>query len=185
MGDQVIPTIEGSGPWRVAVADVDASAHFETDRWLRMSASGVGRVSATAEVSAGVEVVRSAGGLMPRALIGGSFYPQGSALAIEVGSTGDLTNGAPRGCRSSFSHPLVTGLPEEFAQAAFEGLGRLVDSLALPAGILRIYAAGYDEVESSALAFEHAASALGWVIQEMYAPGGLHPRNLVRVLDTW
>jgi hypothetical protein len=93
-----------------------------------------------------VEVVRSAGGLVPRALIGGSFSPQGSAITIEVGSIGDLTVGSPRRCKSSFSHPLVTGLPEEFAQAALDGLVRLMASLALPPGVLRIHAAGYAEV---------------------------------------
>jgi hypothetical protein len=132
-----------------------------------------------------VEVVRSAGGLVPRALIGGSFHPQGSALVIEVGSTGDMTDGAPRGCQSSFNHPLVTGLPEEFAQAALDGFVRLVDSLVLPPGILRIHAGGYDEVESSQVAFERAAGALGWVIQEMYTPAGLQPWNLAQVVGTW
>jgi hypothetical protein len=132
-----------------------------------------------------VEVVRSAGGLVPRALVGGSFSPQGSALAIEVGSIGDLTEGSPRRCKSSFNHPLVTGLPEEFAQAALDGLARLVDSLILPPGVLRIHAAGYDEVESSAMAFERAGGALGWVIQEMYSPDGLQPRNLAEMVGTW
>jgi hypothetical protein len=181
----VTPVAAGVGPWRIAVSDrLELTGEFDTDRWLRLSARAASAsVSASAEIT--VEVLRSGSGVVPRALVGGTFQPHGSGLVIEVGSTGDLTEGAPRACESSFDHPLAVGLPEEFAQAALDGLARVVDALTLPPGVLRICAGGYDEVDSSPLAFERAAGALGWVLQETYTPGGLQVSNLTEMIGAW
>jgi hypothetical protein len=180
-----MPAIERSGTWRIAVSDVDPSAVFESREWLRWSTTVAVGPTATREVSAMVEVVRSASGLVPRALVGGQFHPGGSGVVFEVGSTGDLTQGALRSCKSLLGHPLVPGLPIEFAQAALDGVARVADSLTLPPGILRIQAAGYDEVESSPIAFERAGGALVWVIQEMYSTSGLRPQNLAQLIGAW
>lgn len=173
------------GPWQIAVSDrVEPTAQFDTDRWLRLSARAAS-ASASASASVTVEVLRSGSGVAPRALVGGTFQPQGSGLVIEVGSTGGLTEGAPRACESSFDRPLVVGLPEEFAQAALDGLARVVDALTLPPGVLTICAGGYDEVDSSPLAFERAAGAVGWVLQEIYTPNGLQVSNLTEMIGVW
>lgn len=176
--------IAGVGTWQIAVSDPEPTAAFDTDRWLRQSAPAHG-TGATWPIAVTVEVLRSGSGVRPRALVGGSFEPDGSALQIEVGSSGDLTSGAPRNCRSSLGRPLVTGLPEEFAQAALDGLVRIADTLALPPGVLRIRAAGYDEADSSPLAFERAAGALAWVVQQEHQPEGLLISRLSDLVGAW
>jgi hypothetical protein len=70
-----------------------------------------------------------------------------------------MTLGAAKTCPSRLSRPLVPGLPPEFAQATLDGLVRVPvawDS----GGFLVVDRAGYDEVESSPVAFELAGGLL-------------------------
>lgn len=173
-----------SAMWQIAVVGAEPTAEFSTDRWLHLSVPTAGP-PANSSVTATIEVLRTGSGVRPRALVGGSFEPRGSQLQIEIGSTGDLTVGAPRTCRSSLGRPLVTGLPEEFAQATLDGIARVADTLDLPPGIIRIHAGGYDEADSSPLAFERAGGSFGWVIQEMCKPDGLQASSLIELIGAW
>lgn len=175
----VTTLITHPGPWRIAVSDLEPTAEFNSDRWLRRSVPAAG-LPVTTSVAITIEVSRAAGGMWPRALLGGSFRPQGSELHLEVGFTGELAHDAPRTCRSLLHRPLVPGLPEEFAPAVLDGLARVADALKLPAGVLRIHAGGYG-VDSSRWVFERAASGFGWVLHQTYQPGGLQLANLTRL----
>jgi hypothetical protein len=177
--------VAGVGAWRIAVSDyLEPTAEFDSDHWLRLSAPAR-RASASASLAVTVEVMRSGSGVVPRALVGGTLQPHGTESLIEIGSTGDLTQGLPRVCASSFGHPLVAGLPEEFAHAALDGLARVVDVVTLPPGVLTIRTGGYDEVDSSPIAFERAAGALGWVLHDLYETGGLQVANVTDMISVW
>lgn len=178
------PVITGAGRWRIAVSAPPAAAAFAADRWLRESVPARGNPASSA-VAVAVEVLRVGSGVTPRALVGGAFEPGGSLLRLDVGSSGDLTSGAPAHCASLLGRPLVSGLPEEFAQAALDGLVRIAGSVSLPPGALRIDAAAYDEADSSSLAFERAAGALAWVIEQKYQPDGVLPEALSALVGAW
>lgn len=172
------------GPWRVALSGPEPSAQFEPEKWLRLTVPAAGD---PADVSASltVEVVQNGGGMMPRALLSGRFRSQGSGLLIEVGSTGGITMGRQPLCRSSFNHPLVTGLPEEFAQATLDGCVRIADSLALPSGNMVIDAAGYDEIDSNEIIFQRAAGTLLWAFRDFASSQDVDPGTLMEFMRTW
>jgi hypothetical protein len=184
MGSSVDVMKAQVGVWSIAVGGLEPNATFETNRWLTLS-TPAREASDAAGLGLTVEVLRAASGIAPRALVGGSFEPQGSTFKVQVGSSGDLTLGAPRNCRSLLGRPLVAGLPEEFAQAALDGLARAVEGVFLPAGVLRINAGGYDESVSSPLAFERAAGAIAWVVAQRSAPSGLQAAGLVELIGAW
>lgn len=111
-------------------------------------------------VRATVEILRHAGGLMPRALVGGAFTPStDSRLAIEVATSGQNVSGAPT-CPSQLGKPLVPGLPDEFALSVIDGLIRRAPQ----GGRIVVDRAAFDPVESSPLAFELAAELLAVVL---------------------
>jgi hypothetical protein len=107
-----------------------------------------------------VEILRQSGGLMPRALLGGSFVPTNeSRLVIEVATSGPSVSGNAT-CQSQLASPLIPGLPEEFVLSVFNGL----TSHPLTGGRLTVDRGAFDAVESSPLAFELAAGLLAVVI---------------------
>lgn len=181
----MIPIIEQSGAWRVAVSDVEPLAAFEPIRWLRKTAIANVAGSGASDVTAMVEMARVGGGQLPRALAGGEFRAgSGSAVVLEVGATGDLTLGAPRACPSSLlSKPLVAGLPDEFAHSVLAGMVAVVDSSILPPGVLRLSFAGYDEVDSSPDAFERVGRCLAFVIGAMCSSRGLTVDDVVKIIE--
>jgi hypothetical protein len=179
------PLVERHGSWSIAVSDIGTSATFVARDWRSANAgAGISPIE-LAESSACVEVLQFGGGLTPRALLGGSFVSGGQDLLLEVGSTGVITLGAPRGCLSQLGGPLVAGLPAEFVDAVLRGLLEMAGKVERPAGTLRIQAAGYDEENSSPYAFVHAGAALLWIVsRQLLTPGGFVD-GLTEIAATW
>jgi hypothetical protein len=185
MGDRVKPIIERHGSWRIALSDVDDSAAFEALEWRREIAKAEPPGAEQGEFSVSAEVLQFGGGLMPRALLGGTFMPGGTTLAFEVGSTGSMTLGAIRDCRSLLGGALVRGLPSEFVEAVLGGLSEMAGRGGQSGGTLRIHAAGYDEQNSSAYAFRHAGAALLWLVtRRIEAPDDVAD-GLAEMVSMW
>jgi len=157
--------IERHDNWRIALGDVDSSAIFDArESWREVGLSGV-RVAGAAEVSVSIEVLQFGGGLTPRALIGANFVPGGCELVLEVHSSGPMTLGVPRECPSLLGSPFVAGLPTEFVPSIIDVCREMASKVELPAGTLNVYAAGYDEENSSSHAFARAGAVLLWVVR--------------------
>ncbi|WP_328364842.1 hypothetical protein OG800_34130 [Streptomyces sp. NBC_00445] len=75
--------------------------------------------------------------------------------------------GVLAGCSSELGRPLVAGLPRDFADAVLDGLARDTGVGALPAGLLRVDRAGFDEEGSSEMAFKLAGELLRCVVAAM------------------
>jgi hypothetical protein len=134
---------------------------------------------------AAVEVRRAAGGIAPRALLGGSFrFEEGPALSLRVAWSGTLAGEGAEGeaCEGLLGQSLLKGLPDEFAAAVLRGLNSARE-LNAP-GILSVQQAGYDPVDSSEYAFERAALLLKWVLLAN-APQGPSSADLATFLDGW
>jgi hypothetical protein len=179
----MIAIVHHGRTWRIAVSDVTESASFDPTGWLRSSTSSGPAAAHLPAASVMTEVMRASGGMLPRALVGGHFHAGGSELRLEVGSTGDLTLGANQRCPSRLGSPLVAGLPVEFAQPLLDGLTKW--SSLLPPGVLRVDYAAYDEVESSAVAFEHAGRALSWAMSALISGADLTNENVAGLLESW
>lgn len=150
------------GPWQIAVSDDDGAASYVVDDWLEWSDPDTGSPpeSRTDTVRVIVEVRRGAGGMIPRALIGGEMRRTGhSARQVLVGQSSKMTLGAARTCASLFRGMLVAGLPPEFAQAALDGVVR-VPAQRDSGYLIVVDRAAYDEVDSSPVAFEFAGGLL-------------------------
>lgn len=107
-----------------------------------------------------MEILRHAGGLMPRALVGGVFTPgTDSRLIVEVMTSGPILSGVSS-CKSQLGKPMIPGLPNEFASSV---AGRLLHRV-LPGGRVVVDRAAFDPVESSPVAFELAAELLAIVL---------------------
>lgn len=150
------------GPWQIAVGDDDGGASYAVDDWLEWSEPDPGSPpeSRTDTVRAVVEVRRAAGGVSPRALIGGEMRHSGhGARQVRVGQSSKMTLGAARTCASLVRGMLVPGLPPEFAQAALDGAVR-VPARWGSGDLMVVDRAAYDEVDSSPAAFEFAGGIL-------------------------
>jgi hypothetical protein len=113
-----------------------------------------------------VELLRYHGGMTTRALLGGEFVPDtGTQTRYEVHVIDDSPSlGVETTCASSLSKPFVVGLPQEFAQDALTSVAASIGENDLPAGLLRVDRAGYDEVDSSQRAFQLAGNLLRHVL---------------------
>jgi hypothetical protein len=179
------PIIERHGSWSIAVSDVDASAVFEPLEWRREIANSASSGAEQPQFSVSAEVFQFGGGLLPRALLGGTFIPGGPTLAFEVGSTGSMTLGATRDCQSLLGEALVPGLPSEFVEAVLAGLFEMAGKGRQSGGTLRIHAAGYDEQNSSPYAFRHAGAALLWLVaRKLEAPDDVAD-GLAEMMSMW
>jgi len=113
-------------------------------------------------VRATVEILREGGGLMPRALIGGSFTPNnGLNLVVEVANSGTIAVESHM-CASQLGGPLAAGLPDEFIPAVVEGINTCMPF----GGRVIIDRAGFDAVESASGVFRVAAELLAIVLRE-------------------
>lgn len=146
------------GPWRASAGPDQPGAAYEIFDWLSRDLPRQCSRSAFATRRAVVELRRTAGGLIHRALIGGEIRAS-TGIRLHIGVSATLTRGAARSCPSSLYEPLVPGLPDEFARSVldtlWEGLARVETCLEM-----RIDRAGYDEVDSTPLAFSGAANVL-------------------------
>ena len=151
------------GSWRVAVAIDYANFHYEPIRWLESQRPARAGPDLPASVHAAVEVRRALGGRAPRALLGGSYIVLASPFfEVKVAVSAPLSASSARAATGLLEHPLVPGLPPEFADGVMNGLRR--DTELDAQGRVVIEQAGYDEVESSAYAFEWAATLLKWAL---------------------
>jgi hypothetical protein len=143
------------GPWQIAVGDDDGAAGYLIDDWLEWSDPdpGPSPESRTDAVRAIVEVRRGAGGVIPRALLGGEMRHAGrGARQVRVGQSSTMTLGASRTYASLLKGVLVPGLPPEFAQATLDGVVR-VPAHRDSGDLIVVDRAAYDEVDSSPVAF--------------------------------
>jgi hypothetical protein len=170
--------------WKVSVRGIDPSATFAPTSTLRRSLVLNSDRETSAEVlSVMVEVFRSGSGILPRALIGGTFEPGGSDLITEVWASGPITLNAPRTCESTLAGPLVPGLPDEFAEVCVDAV--LDASQGLCNGKLTISVGGFDEMNSSPIAFRHASEALALVVKAHLFSNGNFARDLSHLTLSW
>jgi hypothetical protein len=148
------------GEWRVALSDENATAAYQIQNWLEWSEPASGDEPRSAHARAVIEVYRFLGGMSQRALVGGEIRLKSQATSmIRVGQSSGLTLGAARTCQSELSGTLVPGLPSEFAQAVLDGIIR-VPAERPRNSVIIIDRSGYDEVDSSPVAFELAGGLL-------------------------
>lgn len=160
------------GAWHVAAEVGAPRCGVAPAGWYRKFEPDSTSYSATATVSATVDVQWRSSGLIPRALVSGLWRPSNTgSLTIEVGHTGPLTLESAKRCDGLLGMQLVHGLPEEFAQAALDGLA---DARTQPYydGVLRIVGGGYDEVGSSYIAFAFAGRILRLLLHQMLSANG-------------
>jgi len=108
-----------------------------------------------------VELLRTAGGQMPRALIGATFTPSHAAnMKVDVALTSeDLLEDWNTSVATAFgphASDLALGIPLEYGSAILRGFMAVGPA----EGFFDVNFGGYDPVESSARAFELAASVL-------------------------
>lgn len=147
----------------------------------RVASNGDGQ-----DARAVVEIQRALGGMRMRALLGGAFTPDpgGATTAFEIPVGGPLGIGSPAECDSELGRRLVAGMPEDFADAAMSGLAGAEDDAGMPAGVLRVDRAAFDEVDSSETAFRLAGDLLRHAIRALTA--GLDPQAAARTtVDAW
>lgn len=152
------------GGRRAVVRRDEASAAY-----VGVHVAGCGRPASSESgraVRAVVELSRAYGGMTMRALLGAEFLldSQTSETVFEVPFGEPMRLGAVAGCRSELGRPLVAGLPRDFANAALQGLAGDTGVGPLPAGLLRVDRAGFDEVGSSEMAFKLAGDLLRCVV---------------------
>jgi hypothetical protein len=156
-----------------ALADDDPAATYAVaDRLSRSSAAARGS-GAGLTVRAIVEVQRRLGGMAPRAVVGGEFTTSdGNEAVFEVlagASYESLVESGrrPESAVTSLIYPewrFVAGLPHEYAASALDGLAEGPCARLLPAGILRLDRAAFDEIESAGPVFAQASAALCCVL---------------------
>lgn len=175
--------IVAAGPRKICVLEDEATAEYTKTSVITGSAAAASPVPRGSRGRAVVEVIRYAGGMAPRALIGGEFIgnDDSAVLVIDVGVSDCLPAGQPVTCASRLWRPLVPGLPPEFADPSLAGMLR---TTVLPPGDLHIDRAGYDEVDSSAHIFELTAQALTVVIAAMLRGDDLE-EVATAVLNSW
>lgn len=158
-----------AGPWTVAILPGSVVGRFEPLGWVEdddLAGTG-GRRQTRATVS----VVRDMGGIRPRALVAGEFTPNSSgSFKVRVARSGELPEHADHDCPGLIGSDLVAGLPDEFAHTVVDGLVRFSPGLNR-SGVLQVLGGGFDEVDSSAFAFEHAAGLLKWALLGLRSEG--------------
>ncbi len=143
-----------------ALLEDDEAAAFDVVEWRRSSRPASRSSATSSEVRLIVEVLRRFGGLAPRALVGGRFTPKpGRRTVLEIGVGHEFEVGSVVDTYPSrlWSRGFALGLPPDFVEGVSRGIDGASD---LPAGVLTIDRGGFDEVNSSEVIFEQAASLL-------------------------
>jgi hypothetical protein len=179
----------------VALEEDDERLRYDVVDCLSTSRPAGGQGPQGQRVRALVEVQRRFGGMAPRAVVGGEFVVgDGTETVFEVlvGADYDalVAEGREAGSgvtlpgRIHSTWPLIAGLPAEFAESTLRGL---VDNLCagrLPAGVLRLDRAAFDEVESANPVFAQAGAALCCALAAKLQ--GADPADELRALiETW
>ncbi|WP_131765159.1 hypothetical protein [Candidatus Protofrankia californiensis] len=167
------------GGRRAAIRTDEASAAYDSayaTRCERPASAETGRA-----IRAVVELSRAFGGMTMRALLGAQFMPDPQSLvtAFEVPFGEPLGFGLVADCGSELGRPLVAGLPRDFADATLAGLAGDAQADPLPAGLLRVDRAGFDETGSSEAAFKLAGDLLRHVLHAL-----LHDEEPLAVAQT-
>ncbi|TBN56501.1 hypothetical protein EYE40_03290 [Glaciihabitans arcticus] len=130
---------------------------FTASSWLTRTLS----VDENSQHVGASSVVAEMKSLGPRAyaIMGGTFHPGGTDLVIRVG-TAHPDNAATAATHRSTSARLKSGLSDEYARGALNGLVSGLNTFPLPAGTLTIDVGASDPVDSSNEAFRVAAKLL-------------------------
>jgi hypothetical protein len=178
-------TVEQHGTASIALGDVPAAyvsvGSLSSERPAHLRAEGTVRVS--------VETLHRFGGISPRAFLGGEFIASDAPnISLEVEfSDDDIYTGVfstEATCPSRLmAESFRVGLPQEFATAVIDGFRAYDD--ALPAGVLRIDRAGFDEMNSSGAAFQHAMQVLCAVTRAAATGGEMRAAAEAGLLKHW
>ena len=167
-----------------ALLDDDEAAAYDVVEWRRSSRPASRSSATSSEVRMMVEVLRRFGGLAPRALVGGRFTPNpGGQTVLEIGIGHEFEVGTVVATYPSrlWSRGFALGLPPDFVEGVSKGIDGASD---LPAGVLTIDRGGFDEVNSSEVIFEQAASVLVACLAARLA-GRDAEAAARRIVDSW
>jgi hypothetical protein len=156
--------------WRVAVCPDTIVDPFSPIGWIEEQFAAASQSNGV-ERRATVEVFWAVSGVLPRALMGGSFTPGGETIRIRIGTLGPVPSGQQAQRQSTLFTPLVNGLSDEFASAALKGLRSALVRHPFPPGVISVSAGAYDESNSSELGFGRAAELLAIILD----PGRTRP----------
>ena len=153
-----------TGSWRATIVEGSAGCTFDPRGWLE--AIDPASDGPAPEVTATVEAWRAGSGILPWALISGTYVPGSNAtLRIDVGHSGALPRAPQHDCRGPMGRLLARGLPEPFAGWAFTML-RNQELIRNRPGRISVHAAAYHEADSGRLVFSLAALVLKWALVE-------------------
>jgi len=179
----------------VALDEDDERLRYDTVDRLSASRPAGGQGRQRQSVRALVEVQRRVGGMAPRAVVGGEFVVgDGAETVFEVlaGAAYDALVAQGREGRPGVTlpgrihtrWPLIAGLPAEFAESTLRGLVDNPCAGSMPAGVLRLDRAAFDEVESANPVFAQAGAALCCALAAKLQ--GADPGEELRALiETW
>lgn len=146
--------------WRVAVSDENPTAIYDVKDWLEWADPGSCDDNQSVRARAVIEVLKFDGGKNQRAMAGGEIrLTHQNARCVRVGQASGLTLGGTAACRSELAKALVPGLPRDFAPATLNGIVKVLTEQS-PGFLIVVDRAGYDEVNSSEIAFEFAGELL-------------------------
>jgi hypothetical protein len=152
--------VEVGNASRVSLSEDNPYAGYESARILE-SARAAGAPAVTLPIRLIVELRRTFGGMIMRALVGGECVPVPGRVRFEVCvGAAAFDSGVPPTCESALGKALVPGLPEDFAPSVLAGLAVEQIGNGMPPGIVRVDRAGYDLMGSSVAAFYQAAMLL-------------------------
>lgn len=169
------------GLWTVAMSDEEPTAAFEVNEWLTWQESSSDRTVRPQAARFVIEIKRPLGGHNNRALLGGELRSFDGAILLRVAQSSPMGVGGRASCRSRLGSDLVPGLPPEFAKATMRTLSQQVSSLGSCEVI--VDRAAYDEVDSSASAFDRASQLLFSLLSAQVDPSD--EKSLERVVSSW
>jgi hypothetical protein len=170
------------GSWTVAVDLADSGCTFSADAQIERRVPAAG--SARETRSCTIEVRKHGGGLIPRALLSGTFRPRPTQeCVVQIPHSGRIGRSEPAACAGLLGHSLVPGLPKEFVEAVTTGITSR--SGLLSPGSIEISGAAYDPVDSSAYAFRHAGLLLSWVLLSPSLSAAILSDSLASEIAGW
>jgi hypothetical protein len=146
------------GARSVALSNDEPAAAYSSTQIVSRSWPSSDAAQASTTIRAVVEVYRRISGNPQRALLGAEFAPDsGTVLELKIGVCPYSDEHVAPTYGGAFQHPLVPGLPEEFAETIVR---RVEATQEFRTGTLTIDRAAYDPVDSSYSAFDNACQVL-------------------------